>query len=262
MNVKMVGHGSQTVVLAHGYGGSQALWDDVVPGLSEKYRVLVFDWRFDDGVMEYVNGDSGCYYDDLADEVVSLLERMGLKGVVFVGHSMSGMIGCIASAKKPELFSRLVLVGASPRYLNAENYEGGLQETDIENMLSTMKISYLTWVEDFTKLVVGNNHLNSIEKFRKDLKKMKPEVALSLAKIIFSSDCRDMLDKVEVPCTIVQTTNDPVVPSDIGNYMQRKIKGATTVKIIEMDGHFPQLIEPMKLICVIEQAIDEMVVQE
>lgn len=121
MNAKTTGSGSETVVLAHGFGGDQSVWDKIVPYLARHYQVLVFDWAFsgaavkDDGVTLF---DPVKYssYEAFADDLIGLLDELNLKSVVFVGHSMSGMIGCIASVKRPGLFTRLVLVGASPRY--------------------------------------------------------------------------------------------------------------------------------------------------
>lgn len=118
MNARLFGNGgaSETLVLAHGYGGSQYIWDDVVQSLAEKFRVVVFDWSFFGSGCGSAAGDGGCSYHDFANELVALMDELALRGAVFVAHSMSGMIGCIASLARPDLFSHLVLVGASPRF--------------------------------------------------------------------------------------------------------------------------------------------------
>ena len=121
MNTKILGSGKQTLVLAQGYGSSQAAWDNIVPALADKYRILVFDWSFSGAIDDDDDRDSAfddsrySSYHAFADDLVSVIDEMGMNVVVYVGHSMAGMIGCIASIKRPDLFSRLVLVGASPR---------------------------------------------------------------------------------------------------------------------------------------------------
>lgn len=117
MNARMIGSGKDTIILAHGYGGDQSVWDKVLSSLAQRFQVLVFDWSFSGAVSNQQPFDAVKYssYDAFADDLISLLEEMNLKSSVFVGHSMSGMIGCVASVKRPDLFKRLVLVSSSPR---------------------------------------------------------------------------------------------------------------------------------------------------
>lgn len=120
MNAKIIGSGSEVMVLAHGFGGDQSVWDKILPSLSQYYSVLIFDWNFSGAIDQDLNlYDPVKYssYDAFADDLIELLDEMRLKSLVFVGHSMSGMIGCIASIKRPDLFKSLILVGSSPRYL-------------------------------------------------------------------------------------------------------------------------------------------------
>ena len=119
MNAKLIGSGEETLVLAHGYGADQSIWDKVLPLLIQKYQVLVFDWSFAGTIKDPDLFDAEKYssYDAFADDLVALMDEMKLSSSVFVGHSMSAMVGCIASIKRPELFKRLVLVGGSPMYV-------------------------------------------------------------------------------------------------------------------------------------------------
>ena len=119
MNARIIGSGNEAIVLAHGYGADQSFWDKITPSLAQTYRVLVFDWNFSGAVKDPNLYDSAKYssYDAFADDLIALLDEFNLRASVFMGHSMSGMIGCIASIKRPELFKRLILIGSSPRYL-------------------------------------------------------------------------------------------------------------------------------------------------
>ncbi|KAL5572703.1 hypothetical protein UlMin_022300 [Ulmus minor] len=163
------------------------------------------------------------------------------------------MIGCIASVKRPDLFKRIVLLGASPRYINTEDYEGGFETTDIERIISNIDSNYDNWASHFASLTVDPNDPVSVDKFQKSLRKMGREVALPLAKTVFYSDERHLLDKVVTPCTIIQTQNDIVVPNSVGFYIQKKLINTTsTVDILSnANGHFPQLTSHLELLDVL-----------
>ncbi|XP_050206281.1 strigolactone esterase RMS3 [Mercurialis annua] len=254
MNAKVIGTGEETIVLAHGYGGDQSVWDKIVPDLTKHFRVLVFDWKFSGAIKddeeEQFEPEKYASYDAFADDLIYLLEEMDILSsspVVFAGHSMSGMIGCIASIKRPELFKRLILIGASPRYINIDDYEGGFKKSDIDDIISNIESNFQNWAPAFASLAVDATDSESIQKFTNCLFNMNPKYALSVAKTVFYCDEREILDKVSTPCTIIQTTNDIVVPNSVAYYMQEKIKGKCTVELIDTDGHFPHLTAPRQL---------------
>ncbi|KAK9273565.1 hypothetical protein L1049_018375 [Liquidambar formosana] len=151
-----------------------------------------------------------------ADDLIDLIGEMNLISPVFIGHSVSGMIGCIASTKRPELFKKLILLCSSPRFLNSEDYKGGFESCELEQIFS---------------------------------------IALSFAKTVFNNDHRDVLEKVQVPCTIIQTSNDIAVPVDVAYFMQKKIEAKSTVEIIDTCGHFPQLTDHKVLIDVLTKSL-------
>ncbi|XP_047946235.1 strigolactone esterase D14 [Salvia hispanica] len=261
MNAKLVGSGKETLVLAHGYGGEQSAWDKVVPLLSARRRVLLFDWCFSGAAKDpsLYNPNNYSSYDDFVEDLISVMEEMKVTSCVFVGHSMSAMVGCLASLKRPDLFSRLILVGASPRYLNIEDegYKGGFNLSDIEEMLASIDSKYEQWAPAFASVVVDASDPLSIEKFAVSLKKMGPQTALSLAKTVFLSDHRSVLDKVVVPCNIIQTKNDVVVPFSVVEYMRSAIKaeGGCEVDIIDTEGHFPHLTAHLQFVQVIDRIL-------
>ncbi|KAF8389012.1 hypothetical protein HHK36_025697 [Tetracentron sinense] len=257
MNARIIGSGDEWLILAHGYGGDQSVWDKILPYLTRRYRVLVFDWNFSGAVKDPNLFDPIKYssFHAFSNDLIELMDENKLRSSVFVGHSFSGMVGCIASTKRPDLFKRLILIGASPRYLNSDDYEGGFKTSDIEQIFLNIESNFHTWASNFAALVVDSKDPLSVEKFEKCLGRMRPEVALSMAKTIFHSDERDVLEKVQVPCTIIQTTNDIVVPVSVAHFMQKKIKGKSTVEIIEDEGHFPQLTAHQLLLDVFDRVL-------
>lgn len=257
LNARIVGCGTETIVFGHGYGTNQSIWDKILPLLSQNYRLVLFDWPFS-GTVKDENLYDPLKYTSLegyAHDLITLLNEMNLKHVTFVGHSMSGMIGCFASIKSPHLFKRLVLVGSSPRYLNSDDYEGGFSNTYIEQMLSNIEGDYENFASTYATLASGPMNGLYADKFEKCIKEMRAEVALSLVKTVFYSDCREILDKVETPCTIIQTNKDVAAPHSVALYMQNKIKGKVTLEIIDTIGHFPQLNMPHEFVQVLRNAL-------
>ncbi|KAJ4887276.1 alpha/beta-Hydrolases superfamily protein [Raphanus sativus] len=172
-------------------------------------------------------------------------------------HSMSGMIGCAASIKRPDLFTNLVLIAASPRYINSEDYKGGFEPEDIDAIISNIASNYEAWVVAFAPTVVDSRDSLSVQWLEKCLKKMKPETALALGKIVFGSDERELLGKVSVPCHIIQSGNDVVVPVSVAYFMQENIKGNSAVEIIENSiGHFPQMTSHLELLRVMRRLLE------
>uniref|UniRef100_A0ACD5U6T5 Uncharacterized protein n=1 Tax=Avena sativa TaxID=4498 RepID=A0ACD5U6T5_AVESA len=258
MNARVFGNGGETLVLAHGYGGTRFVWDDVVPSLAERFRVVVFDWSFS-GAAACDGGCSErpCSYHGFADELVALMDELELKGAVYVGHSMAGMIGCIASVARPDLFSHLVLVGASPRYINEDGYEGGFDRGQVDAMLAAVEADFAGWVPLFAGAVVGADYPVAATKFAKQLATMRPATALRVLRTVLTCDVRDVLPDVKAPCSIVHCGRDSVAPLAVARYMQRAMvgcagaRGAQTV-VIESSGHFPQLAAPKEFVRVIE----------
>jgi len=259
MNAKVMGSGKETVVLAHGFGGDQSLWDKVLPVLAQNYQVVVFDWCFSGAIKDpntLFDPEKYFSYEAFSDDLIALFEELNIDSTVFVGHSMSAMIGCIASIKRPNLFKKLVLVSPSPRYVNSECYEGGFDVKDIEQLFSSIESNYDGWASFFPSVVIDKNDSESLQVFENCLKRMKPEIGLSTAKTVFLSDYRDILEKVVVPCTIVQTTNDIVVPLSVVEYMNKMIKGESTIEMIDTIGHFPQLTAPLQFLDIFDRVMN------
>ncbi|KAK7320011.1 hypothetical protein RJT34_04740 [Clitoria ternatea] len=242
LNARTQGTGTQTIVLAHGFGTDQSIWEEVTPLLVQNYRVVTFDWPFSGTVNDHSLYDplKHSSLEGFADDLITLLNEMHLKPVTFVGHSMSGIVGCIASIKTPHLFKNLVLVGSSPRCINSDDYEGGFNKSDIDQLVSDMEMDFDKFASYYASLAAGTINAFYVDKFEKSMKTMRPQVLVSLAKTVFYIDYREMLEKVETPCTIIQTTKDIAVPHSVALYMENKIKRATLV-IIDTNGHFPHL---------------------
>uniref|UniRef100_A0A0E0L6H8 AB hydrolase-1 domain-containing protein n=1 Tax=Oryza punctata TaxID=4537 RepID=A0A0E0L6H8_ORYPU len=242
--------GGVSVVLAHGYGASQAVWEKLVPSLSKRHNLLLFDWDFT-GAGAGKDDEEAYTFGRFADELIAVMEERGVgaSGAVVVAHSLSAMAACIAAQRRPHLFAHIFLLCASPRYINLEEegYVGGFDEAAIHGMLAAMESDFDAWVRSFVPNAAGD--ASAVEHLLKSFLAMDPTVALKLAKMIFLGDQREVLDGVKTPCTIVQVKADFAAPPSVAEYMHLRMKGAATaIKIIDSVGHFPQLVAPQQLL--------------
>ncbi|MDI1477788.1 alpha/beta hydrolase [Polyangium sp. y55x31] len=244
-NARLLGAGETTIVLAHGFGTDQTAWRNQAQVLAERHRVLLFDH------VGAGRSDLSAYsprrYQSLrsyAIDVLNLLEELALEDVVFVGHSMSGMIGLLAAIEEPGRFCKLILLGASPRYLDDEGYEGGFKRADLDGLYEAMQTNYHAWASGFAPIVTGNPDKPDLAReFSATLAALRPDIALTVAHIIFESDHRKDLPKLEVPTLVLQSQADVAVPMSVGGYLARHMPRAE-LQILNATGHLPHWSAP------------------
>lgn len=259
-NLSVLGNGDQVVVLGHGFGSDQSMWKYVVPSLlSNNFRVVLYDLM--GASTTDANNFSFKRYTSLqsfADDLLAILDELEIESCVYVGHSISGMIGCLASLEKPDIFQKLILLGASPRYLNDTNYHGGFEQHDLDQMYANMKSNFRTWVSGFAPAALGAHIDNrAVQDFSRTLSSMRPDIAFSISQIIFQSDLRSILPQVTVPCHILQSMKDLAVPVEVAEYLNSNLGGWTSIRILQTEGHIPQLSSPELVIPVLLRCIED-----
>ena len=251
-HVKVLGKGNQALIFAHGFGSNQTAWRHIVPAFESNYRIVLFD-HVGAGKSD-VSAYNPHRYNSLsgyAQDLLELCAELKLTGSVLVCHSISAMIGLLAAIIEPHRFSRLIMIGASPRYLNDTGYIGGFEQSDLDAFYAAMSANYNAWVCGFAPLVVGNPEQPELAiEFARSLQDMRPDIASVLARIIFQSDFRDDLPRLTVPALIVQSTHDKAVPPEVGRYLAAKIPNNQFVNI-NAKGHVPHLSAPDEVIKII-----------
>ncbi|RRT43286.1 hypothetical protein B296_00003019 [Ensete ventricosum] len=256
LNVRVVGSGERVVVLSHGFGTDQSAWNRVLPYFQRDYRVVLYDLvcagsvnpdHFD--FRRYTTLDA--YVDDLLD----ILDALLIDRCFFVGHSVSAMIGIIAAIRRPELFLKLILVGASPRFLNDGDYHGGFEREEFEKLFAAMEANYEAWVQGFAPLAVGADVPAAVREFSRTLFNMRPDISLFVSRTVVNSDLRGVLGFVRTPCVVVQTAKDVSVPASVAAYLKAHLGGLTTVEFLPIEGHLPHLSSPAVLVQVLRRAL-------
>ncbi|KAL7605198.1 hypothetical protein Lser_V15G20020 [Lactuca serriola] len=252
-NVKILGRGNQTVVLAHGFGTDQSVWRHLVPHLVEDYKVVLYD-NMGAGTTnpEYFDFDRYATLEGYAYDVISILEEARVSSCIFVGHSMSAMIGALASITRPDLFSKILMISASPRFVNDVDYFGGFEQEEVDQLFEAIQSNFKAWCSGFAPLVVGGDMESvSVQEFSRTLFNMRPDIALSIAQTIFQSDMRPLLSHITVPCHIIQSMKDLAVPVGVSEYLHRYLGGESIVEVMSTEGHLPQLSSPAVVVPVL-----------
>jgi sigma-B regulation protein RsbQ len=248
-NVHVFGEGEQPMLFAHGFGCDQNMWRLITPAFTPEYRVVLFDY-VGSGQSDLSAYDPVRYgtLDGYAQDVLDICEALDLRDIVFVGHSVSSMIGVLAANRAPERFSRLIMVGPSPRYINDAGYVGGFERADIEGLLDLMERNYLGWASYLAPVVMKNDGRPELtEELRESFCSTDPKIARRFAEATFFSDNRGDLAKVQVPSLIMQCAEDAIAPAEVGSYLHRSLPNST-LRLMKATGHCPHISHPEETI--------------
>ena len=258
LNASIVGEGERVLVLGNGLGTTQRTWRHIVAAFRSRYRIVQFDYvgTPDADAVEF----EAARYQTLhghADDVLALLDELEVRDATWIGHSVSGMIGVLAGVARPDCLSHLVLVSASPRYLDDDGYVGGFTPAALADLLSAAAADYHAWVAGFSPLAVGHAAVPElVEEFAATLRRMRPDVASRTLTTVLTGDYRALLPRVTQPVTVIQPQSDVAVPPAVGRYLAAQLPHAEFHEIAAV-GHVPHLTSPAAVIAVLEQVLEQ-----
>ena len=244
-NVKISGKGTTPMLFAHGFGCDQNMWRFLTPAFEDDYRIVLFDY-VGSGESDLSAWDPERYstLDGYAQDVLDICEALDLRDVVFVGHSVSSMVGVLAANRAPERFSRLIMVGPSPRYINEEGYVGGFERADIEGLLDLMDKNYIGWANFLAPVVMKNEDRPELtQELHESFCSTDPKITRRFAETTFFSDNRADLAHLRVPSLILQCSEDAIAPVDVGSYLHRTLP-QSTLRLMKATGHCPHISHP------------------
>jgi sigma-B regulation protein RsbQ len=247
-NVNVFGAGPRTMMFSHGFGCDQNMWSQVAESFRDEFRIVLFD-HVGAGGSDLKAYDSGKYASlgGYADDVVELGLALDIKGAVFVGHSVSAMIGALAVLKAPGMFSRLVMVGPSPRYIDDGDYIGGFSADQIEELLQFLADNHLGWSAAMAPAIMGNPDRPELgAKLTNSFCATDPEIAREFARVTFFSDNRADVRRMDVPTLILQCREDIIAPECVGEWIHAHVPDSAYV-LLDATGHCPNLSAPEKV---------------
>ncbi len=252
-SVHLLGSGDRTLLFAHGYGCDQSMWRYVTPSFAEDYRLVLFDYvgsgdsdasAFDRTRYSRLNG--------YATDVLEIIEELGLERVNFVGHSVSSIIGALASIQNPNKFESLVMIGPSPSYINDGDYKGGFERADIEGLLDSLESNHVAWSASMAPLIMGNKEKPELSsELEASFCRMDPFLAHHFARVTFLSDNRADLPHVSTRTLILQCQKDVIAGLEVGEYVHRCLPNSQFV-LMDATGHCPHLSAPEKVIAALK----------
>jgi sigma-B regulation protein RsbQ len=258
-NVRTVGSSGPVMLFAHGFGCDQNMWRYVAPAFAADHRVVLFD-HVGAGGSDITAYDREKYgrLDGYAGDVLEICDELGLENVIFVGHSVSAMIGVLAARAEPARFKALILVGPSPRYLDDDGYQGGFSRSDIDELLDSLESNYLGWSASMAPAIMGNADRPELgDELANSFCRTDPAIAGPFARVTFLSDNRDDLSTVQVPTLILQCSDDIIAPHAVGAFVHSRITASELVTL-KAKGHCPNLSAPEETTNAIKAFVDRL----
>lgn len=244
-NVNVIGNGSKTMVLAHGFGCDQNMWRFLTPYFMNDYRIVMFD-LVGSGCSDIYAYDS-IKYDSLhgyADDLIEIIDEFSDIPVILVGHSVSAIIGLLATIKAPQLFHSQIMVAPSPSYINDGHYVGGFDRENIDELISALENNYLGWSSSTAPAIMGTSNKPELgEELTNSFCNTNPDIAKQFAKVTFLSDHRSDLPKSTIPALIIQCDDDFIAPVCVGEYMKTTMQQAHIYHLKNV-GHCPHMSSP------------------
>jgi len=253
-NVRIFGNGTQPMVFAHGFGCDQNMWRYVTKAFEDDYRIILFDYvgsgKSDLGAYD---ADRYSSLEGYAQDVLDIVRELDLRDIVFVGHSVSSMIGILAANEAPDRFERLVLIGPSPRYINDGQYVGGFEKKDIDGLFEMMDRNFIGWANFLAPAIMKNVDRPELgEELTQSFCSTDPVIARRFAEATFLADNRGDLAQVRVPSLILQCSDDMVAPQQVGEYLSENLPGST-LRQMKATGHCPHMSDPDETIALIKE---------
>lgn len=244
-NVQVFGAGTQPMLFAHGFGCDQNMWRLVTPAFEDRYRIVLFDY-VGSGKSDFSAYDRSRYatLDGYADDVLEICEALDLRDTILVGHSVSSMIGLLAANRAPERFSRIVMVGPSPHYIDDGDYVGGFSREDIEGLLDLMDKNYIGWANFLAPVIMKNGERPELSReLETSFCSTDPDIARRFAEATFFADNRSDLKHSTIPSLILQCSEDAIAPLAVGHYLAGNLPHST-LRVMKATGHCPHLSHP------------------
>lgn len=255
-NVHIVGSGKQFMIFAHGYGCDQHVWEALIPAFEQDYKIVLFDY-VGAGESDLTAYDAKRYSSlhGYAQDVLEICEGLNIQDAIFVGHSVSSMIGVLAANQKPGLFSKLIFLGPSPCYLNKGDYHGGFEKSDLDGLFEMMDNNYLGWAKALAPQIMANGDRPELgETLTNSFCATDPEIAKQFARVTFLSDNREDLPKLSVPSLTLQCSSDIIAPMEVGKYIEKHTPG-NVIKVLNATGHCSHMSAPEETIAAIKAFI-------
>ncbi|WP_339922223.1 alpha/beta hydrolase [uncultured Cyclobacterium sp.] len=244
-NINVFGEGTKVLLFAHGFGCDQNAWKYMVNFFTKEYKLILFDY-VGAGKSDLATYDSRKYssLDGYANDITEICDALELRNAIFIGHSVSCIIGALVSIKRPDVFEKLVFIGPSPCYISKGDYKGGFDQETIDALMEVMEEDYISWARSIAPNIMDSQNGKELTSELADgFCSIDPEIAKQFARVTFLSDNRQDLPLIPVNSLTIQCSDDMIAPVSVGQYIHKNVPN-NTLKIIDAKGHCPHMSHP------------------
>lgn len=217
----------EVVFMHHGFARNMKWWTLMVPELSAKYRVLRLDAR-GCGESRVRQKDITWSAERLLKDVISLLDRLSIEKIHWVGESSGGMVGLLFAANHPDRIKSLALINTPLKFPDemVRTYAQGFSDpaTAIETL------GFKEWVAHTMGRRIDNSGTGHVtDWFRSEQSKTPTQVAAAFMRIFQTVDFTDKLSEIKVPTLFLMGERNLNVPPEQLSQMRRQMPN---VKIV------------------------------
>jgi sigma-B regulation protein RsbQ len=252
-HVRVVGQGTQTLLFCNGFNCNQQVWNYLTPNLATRYRLVLYD-QIGTGQADLAAYDPQKYatVQGYVQDLLDICQALDLEQVVVIGHSLGATIALLAAIQAPHYFAKVILVAASPCYLNEPGYYGGFEKADMLAMIAEMDKNYRNWANLFAQMMMGSEANASLgHELAGYFCESDPTVARQAIRFTFFDDHRAALPQAQLPVLLVQSADDVAVPSEVNDYWLAHLPQAQLVTLATT-GHCPHMSAPREMLAAMQ----------
>ena len=223
-----------TVVLLHAFPLAAAMWEANLDSIPEGWRAIAPDLRWEAGVM----------MNDLAGDVVDLLDHVGVPQAAVVGCSMGGYVVFELLKSAPRYLSAIGLVSTRP---GADNEEGRRNRQKMIELAGREGVAAVA-AQMVPKLIgptAARDRPGLVKLVERLAAANTPDrIKAAITAMMERSDSTPLLARIDVPTLIVHGKEDVLIPSSEAEDMHRAIRHSQ-LELIPFSGHLPNLEQPV-----------------
>jgi len=242
------------LVLLHGWSLSSAVFDELTAGLARDFRVLAFDLR---GHGCSSPGE-GYRLADFAADVRESLDLLSIPSAALLGWSLGGQVALRLAHEVPSLWTRLVLISTTPRFVSGSDWEGGLPEIQVRGMARKLSRQYQQTLqtffeEQFVDGELDSGRLEEIAAFALPQESTPlPEAALEALETLKMEDLRPLIRHIDLPTLVIHGSEDRVTPVAAGRFLAEQLPHGRLCEV-SSTGHAPFLSRPHALLAALKR---------
>ena len=226
------------VVLSNSLGATRGMWDPQVPALAERYRVVTYDTR---GHGESSSPAGPYSLDDLVDDVLALLDRLGVRRAHVAGLSLGGMMALRLAAREPARVDRLVALATSAK----PDPQSFLDRAAAARSGGTAPLAP-TVVSRWLTPAYAAEHPDLVARLEAMIVAADDEGYALCCEVVAAVDLREDLGRITAPTLVVSGAEDPALPPPHQQAIAEGIAGASLVSV-SPGAHLPNLEQPLEV---------------